>query len=62
MAHIAMWNTSFFPAAPYYRLRLLTSRNTVAAFSKSPSDFLPDSGIQVALVVHFSFPKKSDFF
>lgn len=57
-----MWKISFFPAAPHYHLLSVISRNTAAAFSRSLSDFLPDRGIQVALVVPFFFPKKSDFF
>lgn len=50
-----MWKISFFPAAPHYYLLSVISRNTVAAFSKSLSDFLPGRGIQVALVVPFFF-------
>lgn len=49
----SMWKISFFPAAPHYHLLSVISGNTVAAFSKSLSDFLPDRGIQVALVPFF---------
>lgn len=58
-----MWKVSFLPAAPHYHLLSVISRNTAATLSKSLSGFLPDRGIQVALVVpFFFFSKKFEFF
>lgn len=58
MAHIAMWKISFFSAGPHYHFLSVISRNTVAAISKSLSDFLPERAIQVTLVVSFFFHKE----
>lgn len=62
MVHKVLWKISFFPVAPHYHLLSVISRSTVAAFSKSLPDFIPDRRIQVALAVPFFCTKNSDFF